>query len=538
MRIMNTEGNPKMSRASWLASASIVIFTLGTGACFAQAQRPAAPPNCGTGKAITVNLLSPTQPLSLDGNYDTLVDYAQISRNLYDGLFKLSDDMQVQPNLAVGYTRPDDVTYIFILRKGVVFHDGSSFSAADVVSTFNRIASDDKLASKQRTYVSNVKSVTEIGTHEVKFTLKQPDASFLRSLATIIYITPKSVIDKVGNVNFGKSPVGTGPFTFASWKQGDSIVLKANCNYWGEKTIPSQVEFRFIPEPATQISSLMSGEIDIATHVAPDLATGLKTSAVASAQSVNSNMSVWITMNTLKPPFSDKRVRQALNYAVDRNAIANQLLHGYAVPIGQINPPTVFGYTKAVGPYPYNPDRARKLLKDAGFGTGNPLRIEFVNYRSELNPVWESIAAYLNDVGIVVQTRFDSHFATDTWLGKKMLPTQIGLIMSTILQMDADFAFGLYLDGARRGIYFRTPETDAAIAEARGISDPLERVTGVGLARSPLRQAAYDKLNVRMKDIAPVVFLYGTKEIYGTSKRIDWKPRSDGAIYLAGVNKK
>ena len=138
-----------MVQHSLLAAASLAFIALSASPVLAQqGQRPA----CGVGKPVTVNLLFPTQPVNLDGNYDTLVLFSQINRNLYDGLFKLDDEMKVQPNLATGYTQIDDVTYDIALREGVTFHDGSPFTAADVVSSFMRITNDAKLASKQKTY--------------------------------------------------------------------------------------------------------------------------------------------------------------------------------------------------------------------------------------------------------------------------------------------------------------------------------------------------------------------------------------------------
>lgn len=253
-----------MPRQKWRAAAGIVLVA-GSAVTQIHAQETKSGAACGSGQPVSVNLLSPTQPNTLDPNVETLVQFAQISRNMFDGLFQLDDNMQLQPDLAVSYKQPDNLTYEIELRKDVVFHDGSAFTSADVVATFNRIVNDQKLASKQRSYVSNVKSVTAQGDHTVLFALKQPDSSFLKALATIIYITPKSTIEKIGNVEFGKKPVGTGPFKFESWNVGDSVVLAPNCDYRGDKPIPSKVEFRFISEPATQISSLQSGEIDIAT---------------------------------------------------------------------------------------------------------------------------------------------------------------------------------------------------------------------------------------------------------------------------------
>ena len=505
-----------MSRNSWLASASITTLALVTA-------MPAASAECGSGAAITVNLLWPTQPATLDSNYDTLVDFAQISRNLYDGLFRFDDAMRLQPSLATDYTQPDDVTYDIKLRDDVTFHDGSPFTAADVVSTFDRISNDAELKSKQRSYVSNVASVTAAGDHEVRIVLKQPDASFLKALASIIFITPKSVIEAVGNVEFGKNPVGSGPFVLGSWVEGDSIVLKANCDYWGEAPIPSQVEFRFIAEPATQISSLQSGEIDIATKVAPDLAAALEGSSDVGVEATNGNQTFYMSMNTFEGAFADERVRRALNLAIDKQAITDQLLGGFGTPVGQIYSSTVFGYSPGIEPYPYDPEGAKALLAEAGIGDG--VAIEFVNYRQELGPVWQSIAAYLTEVGFDVTTRYDPNFFTDTWQAGTMGPNVLSIRSNNNLLMDADFALGLELDGARRGLYFKTPETDDAIATARATAD------------EGARQAAYDQLNADLHGIAPVVVLYRTDAIYGVGKQIDWKPRPDGAIYLAGVTK-
>lgn len=497
--------------------ASVAILVLCASPSFAQDNV------CGTGAAISVNLMNPTQPSTLDANYDTLIHFQQISRNLFDGLFKLDDEMQVQPNLAADYTQLDEVTYEFALRDDVVFHDGSPFTADDVVFTFDRISNDAQLASRQRTYVSNINAVEKVDDHTVRIRLNTPDASFLRVLASIIYITPKSVVESEGGVAFGTNPVGTGPFKFERWNQGDSIVLTANCDYWGDQAIPSEVEFRFISEPATQVSSLQSGEIDIATDVAPDLATGLESASGVSVQTAGGNQIVWVGLNPADGPISDERVRQALNYAVDKDAITEQLLGGYAVPVGQPYGPSIFGYTESIDPYPYDPDRARELLAEAGYADG--LAIELVTHRGDLTAVWQSVAAYLGGVGIAVTTRQDPNFFVDTWVQSRMRSDQAHLTLVTNILMDADFNLGLFLDGARRGLYFNTEETDALILRARGIADNAER------------QAAYDQLNEILHRTAPLIYLYAPNAIYGTSDAIDWSPRPDGAIYLAGVTK-
>lgn len=509
----------------WLASASITALALGSAGCSApQEAGQAGPAECGTGETVTVGILYQVQPTSLDGNYDSVVPFWQISRNLYDGLFKLDNDMKIQPNLATGYEQTDELTYDITLRDDVVFHNGAKFTSADVTFTFDRIAKDTQLASKQKTYISNVESVTAIDDHKVRFKLKQADASFLKILASVVYITPKSVVEEMGDVKYGQNPVGTGPFSFASWTQGDSVVLKANCGYWGDKPIPSQVEFRFFSEPATQISSLQSGEIDIATSITPDLAAGLSTSTDVSVQSVQGNQTFWMVLNTLSGPFADERVRQAMNYAIDKEKITKELLSGYATPQGQPYAESIFGSSSDVDPYPYDPSRAKELLKEAGYSE-DKLQLDFVNFTPELAAVQQSIASYLGEAGVKVSTRFDPNFITDTYLAKKLGETQIALVPNTNVMMDADFTLGLHFDGARRGLYFHTPETDSLIVRARGERDPVAR------------QALYDQLNKQLHDIAPATYLYSVDTLFGTNKHIDWKPRPDGAIYLSGISK-
>lgn len=513
-------------RHRWLAAASIAALALGAAACSATPSTgdPANASGCGSGEPITVNLAWPTQPTTLDPNYETLVMFAQISRNMFDGLFKLDDDMEVQPNLAEGYEQVDDLTYDITLRDDVTFHDGAAFTAADVLSTFDRIQNDEDLASKQRSYVANVASVEEVDEHTVRFTLAKPDAAFLKVLATLIYITPKDAIAEAGDTAFGRAPIGTGPFKLDKWNDGDSVVLTANCDYYGDKPIPSAVEFRFISEPATQISSLQSGEIDIATAVTSDLAASVETSSEVEIRSVEGNQTNWISMNTKEGPFTDERVRQAMNYAVDKDALTEQLLGGYGTPAGQLYASSVFGSSSDIKAYPYDPERAKELLAEAGYSEGE-VKVEFVNFREELNTVWQAVAANLGDAGFNVTTNFDPNYFTDVWQAGAQGPNQIAIRANNNLTMDADFALGLELDGARRGLYYSTPETDAAIAAARGESDPDKR------------QELYDTLNTSLFETAPVLFLYSTDLIYGASNRIDWQPRADGAIYLAAVTK-
>ncbi len=328
---------------------------------------------------VTVNLLHPVQPDTLDGNYETLVMFQQLNRNMYDGLFRFDDTINVQPALATGYEQPDSLTYDITLRKALfstMARPSARRTCCQHSIAFPTIRS---WPPSRKPYINNVESVTALSDYKVRFKLKKPDASFVRVLAFDYHHYAQAVIEKLGNAEFGRNPVGTGPFKFERWNQGDSVVLKANCDYWGEKPIPSEVEFRFISEPATQISSLQSGEIDIATDVTPRSSAGLASSPNVAVRTVSGNKTVFVSLNTLEGPLADKRVRQALNYAVDKQAIADQLYAGLAKPLGQMYAPSVFGYSKSVEPYPYDPERAKQLLAEAGYNKDNPLRLDYIN---------------------------------------------------------------------------------------------------------------------------------------------------------------
>ena len=401
----------------WLAlTASIAVVGSAALTGCGAGDDEAADVGCGNGKTLRVTVAE--EPSSLDGNYDTLVIPAQISHNLYDGLFTVDRNLKVQPNLATGYVRADPRTYRIALREGVTFHDGVPFTSADVVNTVDRIVNDKNLASKQTSYVNNVASVTPDGDHSVVFTLKQPDASFIAGLASLLFITPKSTIEKVGGASFATRPVGTGPFKFVEWVKGDHLTMEANCDYWQGDPKVSRVTWRFTPDPATAVASLQSGQTDMVPFMSADLAEPLKRDDRYTVTDVEGIRNMWVTLNSFAGATTDVRVRQALNYAINRDAIVNDLLKGGGVPSGQPANKNVFGYAPAVSPYPYDPGKAKQLLAEAGHATG--LKLTFVNDKAVNNLPWQAVADQLKAVGIEVTLKNDANYFANTFLKKQM----------------------------------------------------------------------------------------------------------------------
>jgi peptide/nickel transport system substrate-binding protein len=504
-----------------IALAGAVALVAVAAACAADSGGAAPGDDCGDGTTLRVNL--PEEPASLDGNYDTLVISAQINQNLYDGLFLFDDDLQVRPNLATGWEQADDVTYEIALREDVTFHDGSPFTSADVVNTFQRIADDPDLASKQRTYVNNVASVDAVDDHTVVFTLAAPDASFIRTLASVLFITPKAVLDEAGAAEFATSPVGTGPFEFVEWVKGDHLTMEANCDYWQGPPQVSRVEWRFITEPATAVAALQSGELDLAPFVNEDLAAQFENSADFEVAEVSGIRNMFVSINTLEGPMSDVRVRQALNYAIDKEGITEDLLGGAGIPAGQPANPAVFGYSDDVEAYPYDPDKARQLLADAGYADG--LELVFYNHRPAQELVWQAVGEQLEAVGVSVELVTDENYFSGPFLDSEM-PANGMLIQGCSNQLlDADYCLGLAYDSERRGLYYNTPATDELIHAARAESD------------ETARQAIYDELMRLLHDEAPVLYLYANIDLYAMTSDLNFTPRSDQKIWLWDTDK-
>jgi peptide/nickel transport system substrate-binding protein len=482
---------------------------------------PAPQAACGNGKTLTVSLAE--EPTSLDGNYDTLVVPAQINANLYDGLFTMDQNLKPIPDLATKYTQPTPTTYKMDLRRGVKFSDGSTFTSADVINSFDRISNDKKLASKQASYVSNIASITANGSYAVTFKLKEPDTSFIKALASLLFITPKKAIQTVGDAKFAAHPVGTGPFKLAEWVKGDHLTMDANCRYWKGKPTVSRVVWRFVSEPATALASLQSGQTDMVPYIGTDLAQSLKGRSGFKVTSVPGVRALFVGMNTSTGAARDPRVRLALNYAINKKAIVDDLLKGGAVPSGQVASKPVFGYSPSTDPYPYDPAKAKQLLREAGYGGG--LTLTFYNDRPLVNLIWQAVGDQLKAVGIKVRLKSDANYFANTFLKKKMGANTLYMQGCSSLTLDADFCMGLTFDSTRRGLYFHSPETDQLISKARGASDP------------KTRQATYDELMHKLHDAAPVIFLYSTVDTYAMADNVRFTPRSDQKLWLWNADK-
>ncbi|HEY9053835.1 MAG TPA: ABC transporter substrate-binding protein, partial [Rectinemataceae bacterium] len=310
----------------------------------------------------------------LSGNPDTLDPHKtsgtltfQVLKSFYDTLVEPDQKGKLVPALAESWTvSPDGLTWTFKLRTGVVFHNGQSFSSRDVKATFERIKAKET-ASPKASEFAQVKSIDAPNPSTVVLTLASTYAPLLATLASgWSAILPADLI--ASGHNFASEPVGTGPFKFKSWVRDNKISMVRNDNYWmrGYPKLAG-VEFNIVPERAVQVQGLLSGAIEAVEFIDPeDLPTFKNNNKVTIKKELTSLIMV-MAMNCSRPPLNDLRVRQAVNYAIDKQTVLDVAYGGGKV--GSTFMDTGNAYYKDFSSlYPYNPEKAKALLKEAGVG--------------------------------------------------------------------------------------------------------------------------------------------------------------------------
>jgi len=282
--------------------------------------------------------------------------------NVFETLTKVNPDGSVTPLLAESWEiSPDLTTYTFRLRKGVKFHNGEPFNAQAVKFSFERAGSEKSTNKDKRTYANL--SVQAVDEHTVVILTKEidPDFPFMMGQATAIIVEPKSA-----DTN-GTKPVGTGPYRLENWVKGSSITLAKWDGYRNPGAIKlRRATFRFISDPAAQVAALMAGDVDVFQRVTPRGVPQFKGNNRFQVIVSGSRAKTILAMNQKKKPLDDVRVRRAIAAAIDRKAVIQGAGDGYGAPIGSHYPPSAPGYVDMTGVNPYNPDKARALLKEAG----------------------------------------------------------------------------------------------------------------------------------------------------------------------------
>src|SRR5438105_12391239 len=373
-------------------------FLLGSGAALGVAARPRAARAQARRGQIIAGLSE--RMLTLDPANHYSISSTSVLRHVYDPLVDVTNDDRFVPALAETWRPVNNTTWRFTLRRGVSFHDGTPFTADSVVFTLKRVRDNTKLI-KSFVY-QDIEDVQKDGDHAVTVTTKRPFGSLPAHLTMLGMLPPSA---GANDEAFFQKPIGTGPFRFGSWTHGDHIDLVASPKYW-KPGIPrvEKLTFRFIPELSTRVSALRAGEIHVIDRVWPDMVQTLKgTPGVKVLDTPALEAQRWhfqLARETVKDP----RVRKAVSLAINRDVIIKDLLLGYARPVVSPIPPGLIGHTN-LGQKPYDPEKARQLLKEAG---QSKLTLDFVLMK-DLYPkqleIAQAVAAMLGEVGVKVNIR-------------------------------------------------------------------------------------------------------------------------------------
>ena len=341
---------------------------------------------------------------------------------MHDGLLKPMPGNALAPSLAESWSQSKDgLTYEFVVRKNARFHDGSPVTAEDVKFSFERYRGTAAGVLKAK-----VARVEIVDPQRVRFVLKQPWADFITFYATPAtganWIVPKKYVEKVGDEGFKKAPIGAGPFKFVRFNPGVELVLEAFEQYWRKTPSLKTLVFRVIPDESTRLAALKRGEVDVAYSITGALAEELTRSPGLTLAPTHFTFTVWISFLDQwdpKSPWHDKRVRQAANYAIDRQAI-NQAAYLGKSKLAFSFVPSGMEYFLAPKPYEYDPKRAKQLLKEAGYPNG----FDAGDYTAEMiygTAIGEPGNGYLQAVGIRTKLRLLERAAFFQEYGEKKL---------------------------------------------------------------------------------------------------------------------
>jgi peptide/nickel transport system substrate-binding protein len=432
----------------------------------------------------------------------------------------LNDDRgALLPGLAVSWQAEDPQTWVFKLREGVTFHDGQPFTADDVKFTLDYVlAPDSTYGVKSR--ISPITGVEVVDPMTVRLTTNGPFPTLVLAL-TAIGIEPRHYVESVGRDGMTAKPVGTGPFVLEEWLPGDKITFTAFDRYWGGTPPSPKLVIRQIPENSTRVASLLAGEVAVAEELPIDLLEKIDASDAAEVDAVESTVGLLLTFDTSKPPFDNQKVRLALNYAIDKQAILDRLMMGRGTLLqGQMLTSNTFGFDPDLKAFPFDPDQAKALLQEAGFGDGfeTSITTRSGKYLADVD-MCNVIAAMFENVGVhtrvnVVEQGVFSKMTTAHDMGPIHMVGWYSL-------GDADFATVWFTQASGRA-YWQNDEYEKLFTAARSTVDQDERLKD------------YHRMMQIMHEEVPCIFLFGLPTIYGKSKNLTgWSAPSDKVLRMA-----
>lgn len=474
------------------------------------------------GNEIVIGVTS--EPQNWDPIDTFLLDWSTVATSVYEGLIERTIDLELEPGLAESWEYLDDSTLQFKLRQGVQFHNGEPFNAEAVKFSFDRLLGPEGQKGPQYSNYASIESVEVVDEYTVTMNLKAPDPVLLTKLASYgAVIVPPKYVQENDDDHFNNNPVGTGPFKMTEYKRDQQIVLEKNENYWKEG-LPKldKVSFRIIPEASTRLAELQTGKIDIMKRVEVAQADTIKDTGFLELMEVGTPTVYSLRFDTAKEPMDDVRVRQAINYAIDKTAIIDEILGGYGVPISTFQSELSFGNNSDLEPYPYDPEKAKELLAEAGVAEGTEMEVFIPGDDGNFKEIAQAVAFYLEEVGL----KMNINSMDNTTLISDLIPSGDAGHMYRMgwggWTLDFDnTAYLMYNEGEQWNPSFKDEKVEELLEAQRNTVDQDER------------EAIFKELTELLYELAPEVNLYQAVDLYAVNERVgNFQPPHDDRLRL------
>lgn len=507
------------SASSGTSSEPVADTTATTAGTETTAETASAAAETTSGAKDTLVVALQGEPSSLDAQYADDTNMFWVTWNINEGLVVFNGEtLEVEPLLATAWENVDDTTWKFTIREGVKFHDGTDMTAEDVAYSINRMIDPD-FGSQFASDFSTITGAEVTGDYEVTVTTDGPDPILLKRM-TKMYVVSKATTEGKSTEELTTISNGTGPYKLVSWKQGSQIDLTANTDYWGDAPSIPNVTFRFIEEASTRVSAIQTGEVDIAVNMLPEYIDQLP--QVVSGPGMEN---YFMRLNATSGIMSSPELRMAVNYAVDKEAIADALFLGYATPEpGQIAQEGTTGYSSAVEAYPFDQEKAKELIAASGY---NGEEIQLISEKTRWTKdgeVTEAVASMLQEVGLNVTVKF---LSWSEWLDMLFDKTQTPDMMFSSTSnefQDVDRIFSSSVHSAGTQSAMADADVDALIEAGQKEMDEAKR------------QEIYDELNTMLYNNPPKLYLVTVDELHGAAANVDWVLRKDCRVYLKTVS--
>lgn len=461
---------------------------------------------------------------NLDAQVTSTGDSILYAWQVYDTLYGFDPTGNLVPRMASAVkVSPDGRSYTFTLRPGIRFHNGDPLTAADVKYSLERIL-DPAVKSTRRVFFAPVVESVKASGNTVTIDLKSPDGAFLNKVAGFLFIVPERYTRSLpSHEAFASAPVGSGPFRVKEFKVGQFVELERFDGYWGRAIGESpgvrRIVLRFVPEAASRVSALLTGEVDLAT-VLPLQDTGRLRAVKGLDIITNPNggpLHVRLYSNVPTHPFAKREVRQALNHAVDTDAIIKGVLYGVGSPMGSfISKYYPYGHDPSIKPYTYDPARARELLRKAGYPNG--FEVKLYGGTDQPKELAEAIAAYWAQVGVKTEiVRMDYSAFIRLNNTHKAGPATVTIFSNVIYDPVHPIVGSFSKEGTWSDYY--NPDVEALITQLEGT---------IGAEQ---RGALFRRIGRLLHEDAAAVFLSEHIYVYAKKADLQWQVQQ-GAGFL------